>query len=228
MLHAAVLLLMIGSAITAAACCLVAGGVMPAAVPWQAQQSAVVMALGMVALCVGDGDARILLLVAVAGIASAMLGVVGTRGRAHAAACFHRALGCVVMAVCALAMLGARSGTPAPASAGFGHAGHGVLVPMSLAAAAGVVVLVGLMLGARVRHGLGPSRADAAGGGGVGVGVGVVARALARREPDPVRAERAGAAMLRHGAHSGGILLEAEGVAMAVSLIVMAAMVLLP
>ena len=199
MLHAAALLLMIGSAITAAACCLVAGGVVPGAVPWQARQSAVVMALGMVALCAGDGDARVLLLVAVAGIASAMLGVVGTRGRAHADACFHRALGCVVMAVCALALLGARVGTPAPAAAGIGHAGHGALVPMSLAAAAGVVVLVGLMLVARVRHGAVPERAG-----------------------------RAGAAVLRREALSGRILLEAEGVAMAISLIVMAAMVLVP
>ncbi|MFB7844561.1 hypothetical protein [Microbacterium sp. NPDC056052] len=199
MLHAAVLLLMVGSAITAALCCLIAGGVLPRAVPWQARQSAVVMALGMVALCAGDGDARILLLVAVAGIASAMLGVVGTRGRAHADACFHRALGCVVMAVCALALLGARSGMAAPAPAGSSHAGHGALVPMSLAAAAGVVALLGLMLVARVRH-----------------------------RADPARADAAGAAVLRGGALSGRILLEAEGVAMVVSLIVMAAMVLLP
>lgn len=203
MLHAAALLLMIGSAITAAACCLVAGGVVPGAVPWQARQSAVVMALGMVALCAGDGDARVLLLVAVAGIASAMLGVVGTRGRAHADACFHRALGCVVMAVCALALLGARVGTSAPAAAGIGHAGHGALVPMSLAAAAGVVVLLGLMLVARVRP-------------------------RVRHGAVPERAGRAGAAVLRRGALSGRILLEAEGVAMAISLIVMAAMVLVP
>ncbi|MFJ4165053.1 hypothetical protein ACIPY5_05810 [Microbacterium sp. NPDC089698] len=199
MLHAAALLLMIGSAITAAVCCLVAGGVVPRAVPWQARQSAVVMALGMVALCAGDGDARILLLVAVAGIASAMLGVVGTRGRAHADACFHRALGCVVMAVCALAMLGARSGAPAPVTSGFGHSGHGALVPMSVAAASGVVVLLGLMLVARVRH-----RVEAAPAGG------------------------AGAAVLRRGALRARILLEAEGVSMAISLIVMAAMVLIP
>lgn len=199
MLHAAALLLMIGSAITAAVCCLVAGGVVPRAVPWQARQSAVVMALGMVALCAGDGDARILLLVAVAGIASAMLGVVGTRGRAHADACFHRALGCVIMAVCALAMLGALSGAPAPVTSGLGHTGHGALVPMSVAAASGVVVLLGLMLVARVRH---------------------------RVEPAP--AGGAGAAVLRRGALRARILLEAEGVAMAISLIVMAAMVLIP
>ena len=205
MLHAAVLLLMIGSAITAAVCCLVAGGVMPRAVPWQARQSAVVMALGMIVLCAGDGDARILLLVAVAGIVSAMLGVVGTRGRPHADACFHRALGCVVMAVCALAMLGARSGAPEPAPLGFGHAGHGAVVPMSAAAAIGVAALLGLMVLARVRH------RGAAGA------------------PVPGAAAAGGAAATpRRGAPRGRILLEAEGAAMAVSLVVMAVMVLAP
>ena len=214
MLHAAVLLLMIGSAITAAACCLAAGGVMPRAVPWQARQSAVVMALGMIALCAGGGDARVLLLIAVAGIASAMLGVVGTRGRPHADACFHRALGCVVMAVCALAMLGARSGAPDPAPAGFGHEGHGAVVPMSVAAAIGVAALLGLMVLARVRHrgDVGsPVSGSPVSGGAVSGGV------------------AAGSALVRlRGVPRGRILLEAEGAAMAVSLVVMAVMVLAP
>jgi hypothetical protein len=70
---------------------------------------------------------------------------------------------------------------------------------MSLAAAFGVVVLLGLMAVARVRHRVGP--ADTGG---------------------------SGAAALRRGTLSGRILLEAEGVAMAVSLIVMAAMALIP
>jgi len=198
MLHAAATMLMIGSAIAAAVCCLGAGRIAPRAVPWQARQSAVVMALGMVALCAAGGDARVLLLVAASGIVSAMLGVAGTRGRAYADACFHRALGCVVMAVYALTMLGTRSGAPAPVASGFGHAGHGAFVPMSLVATGGVVLLLGLMLVARVRH-----RVDPGGAGGAGAGV------------------------LRRGAPRGRILLEAEGVAMAISLIVMAAMVLL-
>ncbi|MBS1907928.1 MAG: hypothetical protein JST33_15515 [Actinobacteria bacterium] len=223
MLHAAVMLLMIGSAITAAACCLGAGRLAPGAVPWQARQSAVIMALGMLALCAGDGDARVLLLVAVVGIASAMLGVVGTRGRAHADACFHRALGCVVMAVCALAMLGARFRSPAPVSTGLGHAGHGALVPLSLAAAAGVAALLLLMLGARVRH---------RGGSGQGDGGGPLAARAVRRGPEPAPPAGAGAGVgagvLRRRAISGRTLLEAEGIAMAVSLVVMAAMVLMP
>lgn len=193
MLHVAMMPLMIGSAIAAAACCLGAGRVAPLAVPWQARQSAVVMALGMLALCAGDGDARVLLLVVAGGIVSAMLGVVGTRGRVHADACFHRALGCVVMAMCALAMLGAGAGSGAAVSTG--HVGHGALVPMSLLVGAGVAVLLALMLAARVRHQAGSSAGS-------------------------------GAGAARGGAHSGQVLLKAEGIAMAISLIVMAAMVL--
>ncbi|MGN8025130.1 hypothetical protein [Microbacterium sp. 22242] len=216
MLHAAVLLLMTGSAITAAACCLVAGGLAPPAVPWQSRQSAVVMALGMVALCAGGGDARVPLLVAAAGIASAMLGVVGTRGRAHADACFHRALGCVVMALCALAVAGARLGPSAPVPADSGHAGHGALVPMSWAAGAGVLALLGLMLVARARQ-----------RGGLGRRATVVGRVDASRAAG-LRGAEVGAPVLRRGVLSGPILLEAEGGAMAISLIVMAAMVLTP
>lgn len=214
------LLLMIGSAITAAACCLGAGRLVPRAVPWQARQSAVVMALGMLALCAGDGDARLLLLVAVAGIGSAMLGVVGTRGLAHAGTCFHRALGCVVMAMCALALLGAGAGRGAVASTG--HAGHGALVPMSLLAGAGVAVLLALMLAARVRHHAGAVGADAESAAGIlsrrAAGGGTNRRAAGGA---PVAADAA-----RRGASDGRALLEAEGIAMAISLIVMAAMVL--
>ncbi|SDM32426.1 hypothetical protein SAMN04488593_3289 [Microbacterium azadirachtae] len=212
MLHAAAMLLMIGSAITAAGCCLVAGRLAPRDVPWQARQSAVVMAAGMVALAAAEDDARAALLVAVAGLASAMLGVVGTRGRPHAAACFHRALGCVVMAVCALALLGAslRAGVAVRSggvTAGV-HAGHGVVVPFALVAVAGVVGLLVLMLAARVRHGSG---VDAPGRHGA------LLRVVRRR-----RAVSAAEA----GTGSGRILLAAEGVAMAVSLAVMGAMVL--
>ena len=225
MLHTAATVLMIGSAIAAAACCLGAGRVVPSAVPWQARQSAVVMALGMVALCAGGHDARILLLVAVSGIVSAMLGVVGTRGRTHADACFHRALGGVVMAVCALAMLrtevvtGANpgsSGGVAAAAAGPGHAGHGGIVPLSVVAAAGVAVLLGLMLFARVRH-----RAD------LGRAAAVGARAAARVVAVAAGGASSGHAVTRgSGALNGRILLEAEGAAMAVSMVVMGAMVL--
>jgi hypothetical protein len=96
----------------------------------------------MIALCAGEGDARVLLLIAV-GIASAMLGVGGTRGRPHADACFHRALGCVVMAVCALAMLGARSGAPDPAPAGSATRGTARSCRCPWAAAIGVAALLG-------------------------------------------------------------------------------------
>jgi len=217
MLHVAAMLLMIASAITAAACCLVAGGVMPRAVPWQARQSALMMALGMVVLGAADGDARLLLLVAATAIASAMLGVVGTRGRAHADACFHRALGCVVMAVCALAMLSAQPRAAVSAEGRLGHAGHGGLVPMSLAAGLGVAVLLGLMLVARIRHRAGSAGVDAAAGRLSGP-----LRPASERSPAAV-ADLRGRVALR-----GRILLEVEGAAMAVSLIFMAAMVLAP
>ncbi|GAB6856883.1 hypothetical protein [Microbacterium xylanilyticum] len=189
MLHAAVMLLMAGSAITAAACCLIAGRVAPSVVPWQSRQSAVVMALGMVALCVAAGDAGLLLLVTASGIGSAMLGVVGIRGRVHAGACFHRALGCIVMAVCALALLDARGPWVGSAVTVTSHAAHGVLVPMTVVAVVAAAALLGLMVVARVRH------------GGVAVAMG------------------------RRRAH-GRILLETEGAAMALSLVVMAAMLL--
>ena len=189
MLHAAVMLLMAGSAITAAACCLIAGRVAPSVVPWQSRQSAVVMALGMVALCVAAGDAGLLLLVTASGIGSAMLGVVGIRGRVHAGACFHRALGCIVMAVCALALLGARGAAVGSAVPVAGHAAHGALVPMTVVAVLAAAALLGLMVIARLRH------------RGVAVAMG------------------------RRRAH-GRILLETEGAAMALSLVVMAAMLL--
>ncbi|VXB18891.1 conserved membrane hypothetical protein [Microbacterium sp. 8M] len=189
MLHAAVMLLMAGSAITAAVCCLLAGRVAPGAVPWQARQSAVVMALGMIVLCVATGDPGVLLLVTACGIGSAMLGVVGIRGRVHADACFHRALGCVVMAVCALALLGARGAAAGSAVPVAGHSAHGALVPMTVVAVLAAAALLGLMVIARVRH------------GGVAVATG-------RRRSQ------------------GWILLETEGAAMALSLVVMAAMLL--
>ncbi|MGO4680548.1 hypothetical protein [Microbacterium sp. 2MCAF23] len=226
MLHMAATVLMIGSAIAAAACCLGAGRVVPSAVPWQARQSAVVMALGMVALCAGGHDARILLLVAVSGIVSAMLGVAGTRGRTHADACFHRALGGVVMAVCALAMLrtevvtganpGSTGGVAAAAAAGPGHAGHGGIVPLSVVAATGVTVLLGLMLFARVRHRTVLGRAAAVG-----------ARATASVVAVAAGGASSGRGVTRgSGVLNGRILLEAEGAAMAVSMVVMGAMVL--
>lgn len=206
MLHAAAMLLMVGSAITAAACCLLAGRLAPREVPWQARQSAVVMAAGMIALTARGGDARLVLLVAVAGLASAMLGVVGTRGRPHAAACFHRALGCIVMAASALALLGA-SARPVPAAAEGTHAGHGGAVPLAFVAVIGVAGLLALMLAAHVRHRTGAAPGDRG--------------RVAGRE----RTGRASAAVAQRSV-DGRRLLEAEGVAMAVSLVVMAAMAL--
>ncbi len=186
-LHGVAMGLMIGSAIMAALCCLGAGRLSAGrAVPWQGRQSAIVMALGMLALCAGGEDARVALLVAVAGLGSAMLGAAGTRGRPYAGACFHRALGCVAMALCAMAMLGAAAGrrTAAAATTATTHAGHGAVTPAGLLVAGGVAMLLALMVAARVRH-----RPAAQGG---------------------VR-----------------ILLEAEGGAMALSLVVMGAMVVL-
>ncbi|MDQ4214577.1 hypothetical protein [Microbacterium capsulatum] len=188
-LHETAMWLMIGSAITAAVCCLGAGRLSRgAAVPWQGRQSAVVMAAGMVLLWADGADARIALLVAAAGLCSAMLGAAGIRGRSHAGACFHRAFGCIVMTLCAFASIGAAhpaAGGVAPGVAvGGAHGGHGGAVPAGVLAAAGVLVLLVLMTAERVRH------------------------------------RPAGAAGVR-------LLLEAEGAAMAISLIAMGVMVVL-
>ncbi|GAA4477911.1 hypothetical protein [Microbacterium panaciterrae] len=154
--HEVAMGLMIGSAIAAALCCLGAAGLSAGrAVPWQSGQAAIVMALGMVALCADRSDAGVALLVSAVGLGSAMVGAIGVRGRSHAGACFHRALGCVAMALCAMAMLGAqvsRGPLGRTGAAAAGHAGHGSVVPLGVLAAAGVGLVLVLMLVDRVRH----------------------------------------------------------------------------
>ncbi len=172
MLHATAMVLMIGSAITALLCCLGAAlRTHGRAVPWQGCQSACVMALGMIALCAGEGDARVTLLVAASGLGSAMLGVAGTRGSVHARACFHRALGCVAMAACALAALSGGSALAradasgvsasvvdasvvgaAGVGGGSAHVGHGALVPFAALALGMVGVALVAMAVDRARH----------------------------------------------------------------------------
>jgi hypothetical protein len=91
--------LMIASAVITVACCLAAGR----AVPWQGRQAVIVMALAMIGMIVADGDPRVSLLAGVALLVSAMLGTAGLRGATAVRACCHRALGSLVMAVCAFA-----------------------------------------------------------------------------------------------------------------------------
>lgn len=125
---------MIVSAVVAVACCLLAGR----SVPWQGRQTVVVMAVAMIGMALSAGDPGVSLLAGAALILSAMLGTGGLRGTTAARACCHRALGSLVMAVCAFA--GVTHGSVAV------HMGHGAHSPMDAVAALaalGVVLLVG-------------------------------------------------------------------------------------
>ncbi|MBS1675338.1 MAG: hypothetical protein JSS74_15390 [Actinobacteria bacterium] len=206
--------LMVGSAIAATLCCLLVGRPAPAgsraarllggpSVPWQGRQSAVVMGAGMVALCVAHDDPRIALLVAAAGLGSALLGVAGLRGRAQVGDCVHRALGCLAMAMCAVASAGAVRGAPAPAAGIGGHHGSGMSVPIAVLAAGAVGALLVLMAVPRLRA------------------LAVVARGalVAPRAPAVLRAPRAPRA-------DGRLLRDVESIAMAASLALMGALAL--
>ncbi len=93
--------LMIAPALIGVVLCLASGR----GVPWQGRQAVIVMAAAMVAMGLAGRDPRVSLLVGALLLASAMVGTVGVRGAAGAPSCCHRALGCLVMAVCAFAGL---------------------------------------------------------------------------------------------------------------------------
>ncbi|UUE21716.1 hypothetical protein [Microbacterium sp. J1-1] len=134
--------LMAVAAIVAAVACIGAWR----AVPWQGRQTALIMAAAMLALAVSPGDALAGLLLGVLLLFSAMLGTMGVRGTSAAAACCHRALGSLVMAVCAFQSASTRAAESAGAGAEVavsGHGGHGmngVLSVLMLVGVAGVVV----------------------------------------------------------------------------------------
>jgi hypothetical protein len=134
--------LMIVSAIVAVACCLGARRT----VPWQGRQSVIVMAAAMIGMLAAAGDARVLLLAGMALIVSAMLGTAGLRGRPTVRACCHRALGSLVMALCAFA--GIAHGSVVAESE---HGTHLSTDAVGGLAAVGVVLLVAWTITDRIR-----------------------------------------------------------------------------
>ncbi|MFF3028743.1 hypothetical protein [Microbacterium sp. NPDC057944] len=110
------------------------------AVPWQGRQSALVMAAAMLVVAAGGGDAARGLLLGAVLLLSAMLGTIGVRGTPAAAACCHRALVSLVMAVCAFQS--ASAGSSGDAVATSGHAGHGLNGVLSIIGIVGVVGVV--------------------------------------------------------------------------------------
>lgn len=137
--------LMIASAIITVVCWLAAGR----SVPWQGRQSVIVMALAMIGMVVADGDPRISLLAGVALLASAMLGTAGLRGATAVRACCHRALGSLVMAVCAFA--GVAHGLGVGTEAMAGHGAHLGVDAVAVAATVGVALLLAWTVADRFR-----------------------------------------------------------------------------
>lgn len=149
------MVLMTASAIVAAVCCLRAGRT----VPWQGRQCVIVMAIVMVALG-GAGshtgaDPGAALIAGTVLVGSAMLGTMGLRGRRSVRDCCHRALGSLVMGVCAFAGAvhggDAAGGSTSPVSV---HPGHGAQLasdPLTVLATAGVMLLLGWTVYDRLR-----------------------------------------------------------------------------
>ncbi|MCK2036112.1 hypothetical protein KZC51_08170 [Microbacterium sp. SSW1-49] len=140
----AAMTLMVASAIITVACCLAAGR----SVPWQGRQSVIVMALAMIGMVVADGDPRISLLAGVALLVSAMLGTAGLRGATAVRACCHRALGSLVMAVCAFA--GVAHGAE-PVEVMSAHGAHLGTDAVAVAATVGVALLLAWTVADRLR-----------------------------------------------------------------------------
>lgn len=137
--------LMVASAIITVACCLAAGR----SVPWQGRQSVIVMALAMIGMVLAAGDPRISLLAGVALLVSAMLGTAGLRGATAVRACCHRALGSLVMAVCAFA--GVAHGAVSGAGVMSGHGTHLGIDAVAVVATVGVVLLLAWTVADRFR-----------------------------------------------------------------------------
>ena len=106
-------------------------------VPWQGRQTVIVMAAAMVVLALAGRDPRVSILAGALLLASGMIGTVGLRGADGAPSCCHRALGCVVMAVCEFAGLsGPEISTPT------GHGSHLGTDTVAALGAIGVSALV--------------------------------------------------------------------------------------
>ena len=137
--------LMIASAIITVVCCLAAGR----SVPWQGRQSVIVMAIAMIGMVVAADDPRVSLLAGVVLLPSAMLGTAGLRGATSVRACCHRALGSLVMAVCAFA--GVAHGAGAGTEVMSGHGGHLGADAVAGVATVGVVLLLAWTVADRFR-----------------------------------------------------------------------------
>lgn len=122
------------AAVVSAVACLAAGR----SVPWQGRQSALVMAGAMLLIPVVDGDASIGLAVGIVLLVSAMLGTAGVRGTSPAAACCHRALVSLVMAMCAFEGLATGEGAVGMS----GHGGHGLTGVLSGLMVLGTIAVV--------------------------------------------------------------------------------------
>ena len=135
--------LMIAPALISVVLCLAAGR----RVPWQGRQAVIVMAVAMIAMALTEKDPRVSLLAGAVLLISAMIGTAGLRGAAGAPSCCHRALGCVVMAVCAFSGL-ARSGIPMPTA----HGSHLGADAVAVLGAIGVGALVGWTILSGIRR----------------------------------------------------------------------------
>lgn len=173
-------LLMIATSAVALACCLAAGR----RVPWQGRQSAVVMSLAMTAMALVADDERVALGLAAVLVVSAMLGTGGLRGRPAAAACCHRALGSIVMALCALGGLAHAAGAGADGGdlAHSAHVATGVLAPAPIGGLAGltaigVLALTGWTIAQHVRPHTRPARLAVAESWAMTAGVAVMSLA---------------------------------------------------
>lgn len=133
---------MIASAVIAVGCCLAA----QRAVPWQGRQTVLVMGCAMIGLALAPDDPGVSLLVGALLLVSAMLGTGGLRGTPAARTCCHRALGSLVMAVCAFAGVAHGSVAVEP-----GHGAHLATDAVSALAAVGVLLLVGWTVADRFR-----------------------------------------------------------------------------
>lgn len=118
------------------------------AVPWQGRQAAVVMAVGMLLMATGGAGALGALLLGALMLASGMIGTMGVRGAASAAGCCHRALGALVMAICAFHGAAGAGGQDVTSA---GHTGHSVGGALGALIVLGTLAVVGWTLAAALR-----------------------------------------------------------------------------
>lgn len=99
-----------------------------------------VMAAGMLLMATGRTGPLGALLIGALLLVSGMIGTMGVRGAASAAACCHRALGALVMALCTFHGAGGSVGQDATSAAHTGHGLGGALGALVLLGTLGVVI----------------------------------------------------------------------------------------